>query len=238
MIKLHDFNTEWWGKPTGIITDPAFFSLPKEQQIEILAPYQWVEFRAEDEKHPSLQAISKAGFFQVDTQINFQIDMRKLQPTSNTDALSIHSASKIPFSIDIDSIKSFSAERFKHIPDIKRHKIDERYVLWSKKLIAKNPEWCMEIKKNGIVQGWLLSSKTDKGLNLTLGMRSLSGDTTWYYIFQKALMEYVKQGADIGWASYSVTNIPVMNVYSALSVRLTGCEHFWLWVNKGDSDET
>ena len=41
MIRLHEFNTKWWGQPAGIIDDAGFFSLPAPARRQALEPFQW-----------------------------------------------------------------------------------------------------------------------------------------------------------------------------------------------------
>ena len=38
MIKTHEFNTEWWGSPVGIVTDSRFFELSRPEQGHAIYP--------------------------------------------------------------------------------------------------------------------------------------------------------------------------------------------------------
>ena len=99
MIQNHEFNTRWWGSPVGVVSDPGFFALAIEQQQSLLEPYVWAEFYSPLEECPPVKELANSGFFQIDTQIQFMLNLRKVEPTISTDQLICRFADQNHFSI-------------------------------------------------------------------------------------------------------------------------------------------
>ncbi len=84
MIRKHEFNTRWWGKPVGIVDDTEFFFLDEDLIRAQLDPYDWVEFKSVLDAVTPLKKITRAGFFQVDTQLPFSLNLKSLDETPST----------------------------------------------------------------------------------------------------------------------------------------------------------
>ena len=68
-------------------------------------------------------------------------------------------------------------------------------------------------------------------LNLTLAMLSPKAEISGVHLYRTAFDTYAKRGAKLGWASFSASNIPVLNIYASLGARFTKAEAYWFWVN-------
>ena len=126
MIREHDFNTRWWGNPVGIVDDPAFFALGHEERAALLNPFDWVEFKAGLGPGAPLDPACRAGFFQVDTQLPFSINLKALDATPSTESMEIAFAADEPFDVTADDLASFTHERFRFIPGCGEERINQR----------------------------------------------------------------------------------------------------------------
>jgi hypothetical protein len=229
VIREHEFNTRWWGSPVGILDDPAFFDLDPSAQDEACASYAWVEYSAQLDAAPGPDRLGRAGFYCVDTQIRFRINLSNVDSTRSIGRLSATSAVESPFEISIDELKSFEHERFRFLPGITAELINGRYALWSTLLIANHPAWCLKISDGADVQGWFLAQAyPGKPLNLTLAMLKFDAHISGHLLYQRAMLEFAARGARIGDAAFSVANTPVMNIYAALGARFLPPKGYWL----------
>lgn len=240
MIREHEFNTQWWQSPVGILDDPAFFDLDPSAQDEACAPYAWVEYSSQLDAAPSPEKLGHAGFYCVDAQIHFRINLSKIDSTPSTERLSAVSADEKPFQISKDELKSFTHERFRFLPGVTAERLNERYALWSNLMTADHPAWCLQIMDGADVQGWFLAEeRPGKPLDLTLAMLKSDAHISGHLLFQRGLQEFAERGARIGEASFSVTNTPVMNIYASLGARfLSPRGHWQRWSTRSGGSNT
>jgi hypothetical protein len=239
MLREHEFNTKWWGAPVGILDDAAFFDFDSRLQDEACSVYDWVEYSAQLDNAPAPEKLGRAGFFSVDSHINFRINLSKVGSTQSADRLVAVDAREANFEISSDVIQTFSHERFRFLPGITTERLNARYALWSNQLISQHPAWCLQISNEAGIQGWFLA-KMDEGnpLNLTLAMLKSGAQISGHLLFQKAMDEFARRGARIGEASFSVTNTPVMNIYASLGARFLSTRGFWhCLVSRQDGDD-
>lgn len=230
MIAEHTFNTKWWGKPAGIVTDPVFFEQPLAKQRKLLSCYDWVEFKSQWDKAPAPELLLRSGFCYADTQINFRIALQKVPTTASLEGLDVRCAQEHPFRIRPEELRSFEHERFLSLPEISKERLSRRYALWSNQLIAEQGRWCLEILQKGQIQGWFLSIMEEgKGLNLVLSMLHRDARISGMLLYQKAMVTYAQLEARIGWAGFSVFNTPVLNIYANLGARFLPGPVCWLW---------
>ena len=228
MIREHEFNTQWWGSPVGILDDPGFFDLDPNTQNEACAPYSWVEYSAQLDTAPNPEKLGHAGFFCVDTQVRFRINLSNIDSTPSIEKLSATSAEETPFEVARDELKSFVHERFRFLPGITSERLNNRYALWSNLLIANHPAWCLQVSDGPDVQGWFLAqADPGKPLNLTLAMLKSDAHISGHLLYQKAMLEFAARGARIGDAAFSVANTPVMNIYASLGARFLHPRGYW-----------
>ena len=170
MIKTHEFNTQWWGKPVGIVTEPRFFEQPESERRALLQPFEWVEFKMPLEECPvETVMLHRAGFMQVDTQINYRLSLVNLQEPESLAGLDVEFADERPFDIGEDEIKSFEHERYFKLPGITAEMVNRRYVLWCRQHLREHASECLRVVYEGQVQGWYLGATTEApGLNRPL----------------------------------------------------------------------
>lgn len=228
MIKRHDFNSDWWGEETGIVTNNEFFNQSPQAITHALNNYAWVEYKNAQPLSPT--ELCKHGFFHAGTQLNFRINLKNIEETPSLKSIEAHTASESPFSIDTDALADFQHERFYLLNGITDQKIRERYALWSKTLIDSDPTHCLQIIAEGKIQGWFLAGKDDKGFRLTLAMNSKDATISGMLLYHKALATFAKMGHRIGYASFSAHNYPVLNIYATLGARFIHSSDDWLWV--------
>ena len=230
MIREHDFNSRWWGAPVGIVSDAAFFSLSPEERAPALSVFEWVEFKAAVDEAPSPAVLQAAGFFQVDVQMNFRLNLRKVRQSESIAALQVRTAAERPLSITGTAFRPFDHERFRYVPGATQSRIDERFSLWSADLIQKCPEYCLEVVNHDVVQGWFLSQRhANHGLNLTLAMLHVDATISGMLLYQKACHYYAQQGERVGWASFSADHTAVLNIYAAMGAGFIAPTYCWLW---------
>jgi hypothetical protein len=232
MIREHTFNSHWWGKPIGYVSDPAFFYLSDEERRDALAPYAWAEAAmplADSVSHAFPMA--KAGFVQVDTQVNFRINLRRVRDSLSLANLEVQFADEQPFSITSDVLAPFASERFLRIPDADQARVNDRIALWAAELLEKSPEHCLRISYGNQTQGWFLSQAGEqKSINLTLAIVARDASISGMYIYQKALRAYTARNHVLGWASFSITNTAVHNIYAHLGAHFLAPRGNWLWL--------
>ena len=229
MIGRHDFNSDWCGQEAGIVRDSAFFELPSGEQRALLKPWAWVEARQESSLSGS--ALSAAGFMQVDTQMPFKIGLARLEGSPSLERAEVRFADEHPFAIDSAQLADFTHERFSVLPGVEIADLNRRYGLWSQKLLAADPAHCMQVLVGGESQGWFLGSKTEKGLELTLAMLKREASISGHLLYHRALMAYAARGARVGFAAFSVSNTPVLNIYASLGARFLAPVASWLWIS-------
>jgi hypothetical protein len=219
----------WWGKPVGSITDAAFFDQPPDMQQEQLADFAWVEYRQLYDTPPPVWSLAAAGFAHADIQVRFKVGMHQVAESPSLEAMDAVFAVDDTFAINTEDMAYFEHERFLLLPGATRERVNSRYGIWANAVIRDHPEWCMEIRIEGVPQGWFISQMDGKSLNLTLAGLKKNASISGMHLYQKAMVEYAQRGARIGFASYSVTNTQVMAIYAKLGVRYLVPEGFWLW---------
>jgi hypothetical protein len=230
MIRLHEFNTRWWGAPVGIVDDRAFFAAPPGERKLALAPYRWAVFRANLKHAPSLSTVHKAGFFLADTQIQFRIGLKSGLGTCCGEELEVRFAAETPFELEDRDLALFEHERYCHLPGHSPERTNARFGAWGRQLIREHPETCIEVLAKGETQGWFLSQPSSRGLNLALAMLHRSAKISGFLLYEKSLASYAVKGHRIGWASFSVTNSAVHNIYVKLGVHFVEPTGIWMWI--------
>jgi hypothetical protein len=231
MIKSHEFNSAWWGREVGIVTEPAFFDQPPSIRQEQLSRYAWVEFVRPPSKLPPRAVIAEAGFFYADSQVRFRLGLSRLKPVTGVEEVTIHPASTKPFEVRGDALREFSHERFYEIPGGTPEKIVDRYARWSNLIVKDYPATSLQFLRNGKVQGWFLSHPAPDGLRLALAMLSKEAVMSGFDLYSAAVAAYAAQGFRIGFASFSLTNAAVHNIYAKLGARFLEPRECWMWLN-------
>lgn len=229
MIRRHDFNTEWWGENVGIVSDQAFFELAASERIAALEKFAWVEFVAS--VSPRLrQALAKAGFFYVDTQIRFRLDMRTINLTQCGQELQVKSAAEWPFEIHAGDLRAFQHERFHALPHATETRVSARYALWAAHLVRDHAATCLRLLRNNEVQGWFLAQPENGGLKLTLAMLSERACVSGYDLYARAISHFATMEHRLGFASFSVNNSNVLNIYARMGARFLEPRECWMWI--------
>lgn len=232
MIRTHEINTHWWGGAAGIVEDAAFFTLPDAERATALAAYQWVEFKCELGCAPPLASIAHAGFFLADTQIGFRIALKE-RCGACAEALTVSFAGESGFRYDEADLAPFAHERYMHLPGLTQERLNGRYAAWGHQLVREHPGTCLAILSAGEVQGWFLSQPADGGLNLTLAATRREARISGLLLYERSLAAYAAQGHRVGFASFSVRNTAVHNIYASLGARFTAPTGIWLWIASG-----
>ncbi len=233
MIDSHDFSSQWFGSPVGIVRDAGFFALPAAEREASLKKYSWVEYRAPSIDGAVLTALREDGFLQSDVQIHFRLHLEEPAPSPNLDSLSVVRAAQQPFTIGPGDMAEFTHERFRLVPGVTNRRITQRYEMWAAGILKSAPHFCLEVRSERGVEGWFLSSKDPRqaGLNLALAVLHRESRISGMLLYRKALGVYRTMGESIGWASFSATNTPVLNIYSELGARFASSSVIWLWIN-------
>jgi hypothetical protein len=230
VIRLHEFNTKWWGQQAGIIDDAGFFSLPPPARRQALGPFQWAEFKSQLKSAPPLIVLQRAGFFLADTQQEYRIALKADMAGQGSRALQVSFADECPFELRVGDFASFTRERFQHLPGCTDERINHRYAEWARSLIRDHPETCLRVVADGATQGWVLSRPVSNGLNLALAMLHREAKIFGFHLYEKAFAAYAAKGHRIGLSSFSVTNTPVLNICAKLGARFDSPTGIWLWV--------
>jgi hypothetical protein len=233
MIRRHDFNSEWWGEDVGIVSDSKFFEEPSRDQSAALRRFAWVEFVQPVSQLPSRRALAAAGFFYADTQVRFRLDLRRTTPSQCSDHLAVESAADSPFHISPADIRPFLHERFGVLPGITESRLSARYSLWASRLIASAPVTSLRFTLPGATQGWFLAQLDQEGLELTLAMMSAGAQISGFDLYARAIAHFADCGHRLGYASFSVRNSSVLNIYSRLAARFLEPREIWMWLGEG-----
>ena len=230
MIRRHDFNSEWWGKDVGIVSEPGFFELPSREQSAALGRFAWVEFAQPVSRLVSRRALAQSGFFYADTQLRFRLDLRKIPPTQRTRELAVNSAAESRFEIRPEEIRPFQHERFSMLPGVSPSSLSARYALWAARLISQHPTTSLRFSRDGATQGWFLAQGENEGLQLTLAMLNTRASVSGYDLYAEAIRYFSELGHRLGYASFSVRNSNVLNIYSQLGARFVEPRECWIWI--------
>jgi len=229
MIREHSHNTAWWGEPVATVEDAAFFGLEPAARQAALRAFAWAEFKSPLASAPPVLKLAGCGFTLVDVQIGFRLMLGAVRDSPSLADLVCQFADQTRWEVGLGETRSFEHERFLQIPGAGPERLAQRYVQWSNQLVREHPEWCLRVLYQGKVQGWFLASLTDQGLYLALAMLSRQAQVSGLHLYQQAIRAYAAKGARIGFASFSVRNTAVLNIYSQLGARFTPAEGVWLW---------
>ena len=235
MIRLNEVNTRWWGAPAGIVDDPGFFALPEDERVRALAPYRWVEFKSAFAGAPPLAAMARAGFFLADVQIAFRIALKDGGGPCG-ERLTVRFADEAGFGYLEHDLASFEHERYVHLPGHTPERLNARYADWGRQLICEHPGTCLAVLSEGEAQGWFLSQPAVTGLNLTLAVAHRQTRISGFLLYEKSLAAYAAKGHRVGFASFSVMNTAVHNIYAKLGARFTAPMGVWLWIATGSGE--
>jgi hypothetical protein len=229
LIERHDANSTWWGSDVAIVRQPEFFELGADARAALLAPYDWAEWRGALDSEPSPQAISAAGFWWADVQISFRLALRRVHPTPSSAELEVASAAERAFDPAARPTRPFGAERYLMLDDVTPERLATRYAAWAAQLTAADPEWAVEVRHAGVPQGWFCATPGQRGLRLTLAALYDDAVTAGPTLYRAAIRSFADRGARIGWASFSVRNAAVLNLYAELGAHFAPQEVVWLW---------
>ncbi|MBI4815099.1 MAG: hypothetical protein HY791_02500 [Deltaproteobacteria bacterium] len=234
MIRTHRFNSEWYGQPAGILSDLAFFALDSRERSRELGRYAWVELRLPLGPSIPHELIRAAGFWYADTQLPFRVGLAgvaELPKTSSVERLVVRSAEERPFRISADEMAPFEHERFASLPGVDSVRLADRYARWANELVSTSPRTCLWIEEpSGAPVGWFLSAPEGGLLRLAVAMLHRGARVSGMLLYHRALLAYSSLGYRVGFASFSVTNTPVHNIYARLGARFQRPEGEWLWV--------
>ena len=123
--------------------------------------------------------LHRAGFMQVDTQINYRLNLVNLKEPESLQGLEVEFADEAPFDIGEDDIKSFEHERYFKLPGVTAEMVNRRYVRWCRQHLREHASESLRVLYDGKVQGWYLGATGEgAGLNLTLAMASRNHSPT------------------------------------------------------------
>lgn len=229
LIRQNPYDSAWWGQSVGAITAGSFFERDVASSRDALKPFAWVEFKAPLDEAPPFAVLQQLGFVLADVQMPFRLALKTVPDALCLSELECCSAALAGFEVDPSLIRDFEHERFLQLRGIAQAKLCERYAHWANQLVREHPEWSFCLRRAGKVQGWFLSEPAPRGLSLTLAMLSKSATVSGAVLFHKALRAYAAMGAGIGFASFSVRNTPVLNIYSTLGAKFLPVIGNWLW---------
>jgi hypothetical protein len=229
MIRDHEFNSRWYGERCGVLEDLSFFASPQDCREKILDTFALVELRAPLISGLPMNAIRESGFFQADTQIHFRIGLGAQAGMTVGDELEVVSGDNPSFDIGEGSWSLFEFERYRFLPDMSRDKINGRYARWAADLASRSPSSCLQFFLRKETQGWFFSQPDqDSRLNLTLAVLHEKATVPGLMLYARSLKEYARLGYRSGWASFSVANTAVHNIYAQLGARFEIPMGIWL----------
>jgi hypothetical protein len=176
-----------------------------------------------------LHRIHDAGFVFVDTQVNFRIRLART-PDLCAEPVTVVPASTRDWQVDSSQWAIFGHERFRILPEVNAAKLNCRYEQWAADLISKFPDHCFELRSQAGPEGWYFASPGRGGsVNLALGVRSQDARVSGHTLYQAALRHLGEMGYRLGWASFSIANTAVHNIYAQLGAHFTAPTGIWLW---------
>ena len=128
---------------------PSWFVAVKDAAVDTAIH----DLYAQLDQAPPLRDLAAAGFMQTDTQIQFLLNLSKVEATASADKLGYCFADQKNFDIEVEELAMFTHERFGHIPGCTGTRTNERYALWANKLIREHSETCMQLSLNAKLQG-------------------------------------------------------------------------------------
>jgi hypothetical protein len=231
VIRTHEFNTAWWGKDVGIVDSAAFFDQTDGERRSQLARHDWAEFHVESPAPALVRKMHDARFVFADAQMEFRVRLAGAEAERGRAAdIELIAAAGRPFEVRTDEVRAFEGDRFFLLPGVTTERVEARYALWSRRLIAESPATCLRATRDGQTQGWFLSAPSRGGLELTLAMLSKTAAISGSLLYSAALAAYAAAGHTVGFARYSYRHSAVANIYASLGARITGARETWLWI--------
>ena len=226
MIREHQFNTKWWGRPVGVCFDPELLALSTADLETALEPYDWVELRLETGS-ADLGRAARRRFHLVDRQVGFRIMLKPRALSPSAGKLEVRKGREGAF--DLSDAAPFMRERFSMLPGMNDELLSARYRLWAEQLLQDSPDGALEILMNGIPQGWFFSRIAGSGRSLDLAMSTADAQVSGALLYERALFELGLMGPRFGSASFSTANLPVLNIYAHLGARFTSATDHFIW---------
>jgi hypothetical protein len=97
--------------------------------------------------------------------------------------------------------------------------------------VAASPATCLEIANDQGVQGWFFAEpRSSDTIHLSLATRHREATVSGAHLYQRALLEYARQGYRVGTATFSVRHADVLNIYSRLGALFVEPVEIWLRV--------
>ena len=231
MIRQHDFNSAWWGRPAGIVDEPAFFSETDEAQRRALFPFAWAEFRCPLDAAPDPWTLARRGFAQVDTQLRFRIPLKPLPAAAaSSPPLTVRFADRAAFDRLAGEMPFFDHERFRRLPGATPDAVRRRYALWAAELQRRSPAWCAEVGPPENPHGWFLAEPEKGHLHLALAMLRPGAAISGFDLYAAALGAFAERGMRLGEARFSIENRAVHNIYARLGAVFLETVGVWMWV--------
>lgn len=226
-MKLHEFNSKWWGKPVGVGNVDDYCALEPEQRRAMVAEYDWIELRGQPTRQ-QVWCLSDDGFACVDQQVSFRVGLRARSSSPTSAALAVITAKQEPPLFDLTKMALFERERFWLLPGVDEATLQQRFALWGRVLTEESPETCLAlVNAERRVQGWFLSRPDERGLELTLAMLSKDSEISGFHLYERGLAHYGASHA-MGWASFSGANTAVLNIYARLGASFVSTQQYWL----------
>lgn len=228
-LRLHEFNSRWWGAPAGVVTDPLWLSGPPAVLAMHCAEYAWVEYIDSKPTSEVRRVLQKLGFVHADTQLQFRVDLRPYAQEVLPCGVTLGVAPTAVETWKAAVLRPFVHERYSLLAGCSEARLTARYAQWAAQLAQSVPATSLEFRRGTIAQGWFLSHPSSAGLELTLAMTALDSSLPGATLYRAAIGAYARRGFRLGYAGFSATNHDVHNIYSALGARFTGARECWLW---------
>ncbi len=227
LLSLHAFNTAWLGVPFAVGFDPALLRLSAAELEAEAADYRYVEVRCAVDALPTDRLLPANGLVQVDTQLGYQLSLRRL--AARPERIDV-----VPFAESGPPdgrfrFLPFAAERYARLQAVDAAKLDERYQRWALDLVGEHPDGSFQLVSGERVLGYAFGrpvSATE--VNLDLVAATPECDVPGLGLYVRALHAYADLGITRVTAAFSAHNLAAVNVHVALGCRITSATDIWL----------
>ncbi len=227
IIKKHEFNSRWLGRPVGIVQDVEAVRRADPQFEKEAAAFDWVELRTTKRQPGDGLAFHDMGFFYGDTNVCFRLNLREVKAPSSTNDLKVISAAEEPFEVDTTNLAPFEFERFNGLPGMTQEAVDRRCAMIANDTLKTNPETSVRVLYKDQPQGWFCAEAHSASIYLTVAGMYKDAVVSGLIMYQVALRSYAAQGFRAGWAGFGVRNNAVHNIYGWIGARFHETRESW-----------
>lgn len=235
MIKVHEFNSLWIGRPVGISSEVDDLFMDRHRMSTYLSKFDWIEFRVPFSGLPKQHLAPANGAHLVETQLTYRKNI------SSFDSLpkDVEIVTADVSGIDFGDFSSFSNERYTRLKNIGDVELAQRYSLLAERLVRDSPSTCATVYHKSTTVGYIFGHINGSTAVFDLVVMSKKSKANGQILYETAGYMLRDRGARVMTSSFNAANLGALNAHVLMQCRFIGATSIWFAesniVDHGDS---